>query len=74
MRLRSEGTEVFGPAHAQIRWPGIVRLLLPEDYDPVDEDSEFEPGTVVCIEAHRLGEREIMLAVAPWTERRCAGS
>ena len=64
VRLLGEGTDVFRPAAADPCGPSVVRLLVPEDYDPEDEDWEFKPGTTVRVERRSLSGEDVLVAVS----------
>jgi len=64
VRLLGEGTVVFRPATAIPTGPDIVRLLVPDNYDPDDEDWEFKPGSLVRVERQTLDGSEAYVAVA----------
>ena len=64
VRLLGEGTLVFRPAKATAIGSETVRLLVPDDYDPVDEEWEFKPGLVVRVERRVLGGESVYVAVS----------
>jgi len=63
VRLLGEGTVVFRPAWARPITPSVVELLVPEDYDPEDEEWEFQPGATVHVERRELGGEQVLVAV-----------
>ena len=65
VQLLGEGTVVHRPVPAEPSGASAVRLLVPEGYDPEDEDWEFRPGTTVRVELRSLREGEVLVAVAP---------
>jgi hypothetical protein len=64
VQLLGEGTVVYRPAPAESLGANLVRLLMPEGYDPDDEDWEFKPGTTVRVEPRSLSEGEVLAAVS----------
>ena len=64
VRLMGEGTVVFRPTKAEPIGPGTVRLLVPDNYDPDDEDWEFKPGSVVRVEQRTLEGVEAYVAIS----------
>lgn len=63
VRPLEEGTVVFRPALARPITPPVVELLIPEDYDPDDEEWEFQPGTTVYVERRELEGEQVLIAV-----------
>lgn len=63
VRLLGEGTVVYRPTSAAPIGPDTVRLLTPDGYDPMDEDWEFKPGSVVRVERRTLEGEEVYVAV-----------
>ena len=57
VRLLNEGTDVYRPVEAVVLEESVVRLVAPPDYDPADEEWEFEPGSVVRVEVRAMGAR-----------------
>lgn len=53
VRLLNEGTEVFRPVLSQELRP-MVFVLGADEYDPDDEEWEYPPGTLVCVEVHQF--------------------
>ena len=64
VQLLGEGTVVFRPAPAESVDVDVVRLLMPDDYDPEDEDWEFKPGATVRVEARSLSHGQRLVAVS----------
>jgi hypothetical protein len=64
VQLLGEGTVVFRPVPAEPSGENVVRLLVPDDYDPEDEDWEFKPGATVRVEPRSLSEGEVLVAVS----------
>jgi len=64
VQLLGEGTVVYRPAPAEPLGARVVRLLIPEGYDPDDENWEFKPGTTVRVEPRSLSEGEVLAAVS----------
>ena len=64
VRLFDEGTVVYRPVEAV--WLSATTARLPElpDYDPDDENWEFEPGSVVRVERRLLEGKEVSVATA----------
>ncbi len=69
VRLLGEGTTVYRPTSAARVGPDSVRLGMPKDYDPEDEDWEFKPGSIVRTERRVLHGREVQVAVSAVPER-----
>ncbi len=65
VRLLGEGTEVCRPATAIDLGNGRFRLQPTPDYDPLDEDWEFAPGTEVRGETRGTGSTAHLFAVKP---------
>jgi len=63
VQLLGEGTTVFRPVWARPIGPSVVELLMPEDYDPEDEEWEFKPGATVHVERRELGGEQLLVAV-----------
>lgn len=64
VRLLGEGTVVFRPTRATPIGPDAVRLLMPDGYDPEDENWEFKPGSVVRVERRTLEGKEAYVAIS----------
>ena len=63
VKLLNEGTEVFRPTSALEVEKGWFRMLATPDYDPENEQWEFLPGQIVCVEQRRGLSGEFPLAV-----------
>jgi uncharacterized phage-associated protein len=63
VRLLGEGTIVFRPVPAELLEFNQVRLLVPNDYDPDDEDWEFKPDSIVYVEQQILGGESVYIAM-----------
>jgi len=63
VQLLGEGTTVFRPVWARPITPSVVELLMPEDYNPEDEEWEFQPGATVHVERRELGGEQLLVAV-----------
>ncbi len=63
VRLLGEGTVVFKPVSARPITPSVVELVIPEDYDPDDEEWEFQPGATVYVEQRELEGEQALVAV-----------
>jgi len=63
VRLLNEGTAVFRPVLSQELRP-MVFVLGADEYDPNDEEWEYPPGTLVCVEAHEFegGLRRLLVS------------
>lgn len=57
VRLLNEGVETARPVPAQSLGEQIYKILLPEDYDPEDEEWEFLPGETVRCEQTEWNEK-----------------
>lgn len=64
VRLRGEGTSVHRPVPASSAGKDVARLFAPDGYDPGDEDWEFKPGMLVCLESTRLEGQVVQVAVS----------
>lgn len=65
VRLLDEATDVWRPTKAVKVGEGLYRLLAPLDYDKLDEEWEFPPGTVVAGQAKSGSDGEFLAAVRP---------
>lgn len=64
VRLLNEDVETARPAPAQLIGEQIYKILLPDDYDPEDEEWEFLPGDIVRCEQTEWNEKgSINLAI-----------
>lgn len=63
VHLLNEGIDIYRPVEAVVL-DESVRLVAPPDYDPEDEEWEFEPGSVVRMEGRALGGEDVSLAVS----------
>jgi hypothetical protein len=60
--LLNEGTEVLRPTTGLRLQSGLIQVLQTADYDPMIEEWEFPPGSLVrCITEVR-GGREVLVA------------
>jgi len=64
VRLLNEGTVVYRPVEAVRVGAGVVRLMMPQNYEPEDEEWEFEPGSMVRVAAKILEGKQVLVAVA----------
>jgi hypothetical protein len=65
VRLLDEGTEVWRPAKAVTVGEGLYRLLATPDYDLVDEEWEFPPGSIVAGKQKIGSDGEFLAAIRP---------
>ncbi|MFO1009460.1 MAG: hypothetical protein U1F29_05300 [Planctomycetota bacterium] len=66
VRLLNEGTLCFRPTTGLVAAPGVVRLDATPDYDSVDEEWEFTPGTLVTLTVRNDETGPFLIAVAEW--------
>lgn len=59
VQLLNEGTKVYRPAPAFSVGPNVVIILLPDTYDPEDEEWEFKPGTTVRTRPQTFSDGEV---------------
>lgn len=64
VRLIGEGTLVYRPAPAARLGSSTFRLIPTPNYDPEDEEWEFEPGSVVRCERRVLEGQEVLVAIS----------
>jgi hypothetical protein len=64
VRLLGEGTEVYRPVCAVRVGRDLARLAAPNDYDPHDEEWEFEPGSLVRLGSRVLEGTAVLVAVS----------
>ena len=61
--LKNEGVEVFRPTEAMAFGDGYYKVLSKPHYDPVDEEWQFLPETIVKGEWRKNGSDEHLYAV-----------
>ena len=65
VRLLNEGTDVSRPTEGRAMGDGVYEILPTADYDPLDEEWEFPPGSRVRIaKRESADEGEYFIAVA----------
>ena len=64
VKLLNEGTDVCTPTEAMRLKKGLFMLLPTKDYDPLDEEWEFLPGSTVRCEEKTLSQGKVLVAVA----------
>lgn len=60
--LLNEGTDVVRPTTGVVLGPNLVQVLATPDYDPLDEEWEFPPGSKVRCVSEKRGGREVLVA------------
>ena len=63
VQLMNEGVTTYRPAPAVLLSEDPARLLMHPDYDPRDEEWEFQPGSLVRTERKVLSGGEVTVAV-----------
>ncbi len=63
--LRNEGTNVLRPTQGVILGPDEFRVLPAPNYDPMDEEWQFPPESIVMCRRETWNGRELLVAREP---------